>query len=247
MPCSTQGTHEVAAWTATTNGGASYVATVITLKHRQRVFIFGLDTETSPTPTTQAQHIFEGRQPFPAVSQPSTMSDLQKLSHVEERAEIHRQYFYKLCHIKAQVDRLHWPTLNDEQLQSMSVRIIDDLDVDEASPCDFGPRYFAPLPRSRLPDLIEQGEANLRDWYPKCAGNIDNIDEPPCLRFHEAMHRITWFNRSYGSACYGPFYDESDWELQYDNLIADFCSEPCTNRGQGYGRRERQAPVLSGL
>lgn len=50
------------------------------------------------------------------------------------------------------------------------------------SPCDFGPRYFVPLPSSGLPDLIEKGEACAEDWLPGCT----EYEDFGCDAFHDA-------------------------------------------------------------
>lgn len=148
------------------------------------------------------------------------MSDLQTLSSQDEsRSEIHRQYFYKLCETKAQVDELRYSSLDSEQLQSLSIRRLDDLDVDEVSPCDFGPRYFAPLSNNRLPDLTERGEASEDNWSPRCS-HLGRCDQ-----FFEAMGRLQWIHSAHGTPYAGTPYEKSDWVVEYISLV-EFYVEP---------------------
>lgn len=145
------------------------------------------------------------------------MTDSQPPLTLEEtRREIHCQYFYKLCEIKAEVDQLRYPTLDSDQLQSLCVGVLDDLDVDEASPFDFGPRYFAPLPKSRLPDLIQEGETWMDDWASACTP--DRICDP----FSEATCRTKWVHSAHGTRLPDSLYEKSEWVVKYADSLSLF-------------------------
>lgn len=84
---------------------------------------------------------------------------------------------YKQLHATLKkLDRLDIPVLEDSHLQSLGVRKLPDIDVDEHAPVDSEPLFFHPFPLDRkedLPgfvnDMVLHGEYDSdRQWKKPC-------------------------------------------------------------------------------
>ena len=128
------------------------------------------------------------------------MSGSQSSLEAEACTETHLEYFYKLCEIQKDAERLRTPTLNNEQLRSLRIQTLDDLNVDDASSCDFGPQYFFPFPSDRLPDLVRGVQGDADEWYTQCRAGTREEDSSShgwCDAFDEAVHRSHWIYHTF--------------------------------------------------
>ena len=118
------------------------------------------------------------------------------------RRKVHLDCFYRLCEVKQDVEELHCPTLNDEQLRSFSICRLEDLDIDETGACDSAPRYFSPLPEDAVPELDLDNHVRSC-WEERCStmaeeGKLNDRDEEVssfpshhiCNRFHEGWRTV---------------------------------------------------------
>ncbi|KJR81011.1 uncharacterized protein SPSK_05346 [Sporothrix schenckii 1099-18] len=140
--------------------------------------------------------------------------------------ETHNEYFYNLCDLKFALEdevAKYTATLTNEQLSSLFISVLDDLNVDDEAPLDFGPSFFAPLPQGTFDKFLETYGEHLyppryddgtnMNWNRLCGmpsllhcDGTCPADEPKdrldftkreCDGHLEAQRRATWLESMY--------------------------------------------------
>ncbi|KIH88136.1 hypothetical protein SPBR_07398 [Sporothrix brasiliensis 5110] len=84
--------------------------------------------------------------------------DMQPGEIPQWQRETHNEYFYNLCDLKFALDEdivEDVAILTRERLSSLSIQVLDDLNVDDESPLDFSPSFYAPVPRDTFETFLE--------------------------------------------------------------------------------------------
>lgn len=151
-------------------------------------------------------------------------SDLQPEEAPAWQYEAHHEYFHKLSYMKVDLEdelERNTATLTREQLADMSIQVLEDLDVDDESPLDFAPCYFAPLPQADMDKFLSTSSRHLEPFrftdgsqqvwrrlckdptLPPCHGVCNDVPRDPwyecpsCCTGHEAVDRTEWMMHLY--------------------------------------------------
>lgn len=128
--------------------------------------------------------------------------------------------------IKAKIYRPQWegspvgPTLTSQELETLGIRKLPALDVDESSPVDQGPLFFRPFRADAVEDFPAWVHSLLRvdltkgsmKWQSVCRDQscpASQMIKPP--ESHCSITRLSWFMGAIQCRDTGIFHQHSEW------------------------------------
>lgn len=97
------------------------------------------------------------------------------------RRESQQAAYEQLHATLKELNRIDVPVLNDSHLQTLGIRKLPDIDVDEHAPFDPEPLFFSPYPFSEgedMPDSVKGALDYPQAWY----DDINRAWKEPCER-----------------------------------------------------------------